>query len=589
MKSLHQPGCTLRQRILIIFLLCAVTVTISFGMLLNYTYHKLIVQRVNMAYTANVKQFTLSFSNLINALNHISQQLACNDYIERGFEQYLDAHDSYSRIEALDNLKRNANLAVFSNPSIGMYSYSNASTGEIYLGNAMNGQTVMVPHEDNLLFRYSGASYYGFFSSQSGFSDRSVIAVTREMEINGIAILLYVETSFRMVNDLLNAYSLNNNQFLLLDNRGKVVFTLSPDRFPKDMVIGIDSSNEGVLNLNDCLLFPSRTNQGWYAVQTVGKYEYHAELGSLIMGYAVTCLALLSLFGSFFILLLHWIYRPLVIFDKAIDAMLSEDEEPVQELELLGTETGIAEYDRLISKSLDTRRQLLSTIAEVRRQERLNARMMVRRLRSQINPHFLMNTLNTVHWMASLKGESEIDDLVVALNRLLSYNLKQGSDLATLSDELAAVEQYILLQTKRYNVRYELRCQPEGADTSIPFPKFILQPLIENSLYHGYRDGMCISLTITMGDRVDITVSDDGVGMSKEALDLLKRHLSGDCSDEASPSRGMGIGMRYVVRILHMAYHGDVSFSVDSLPGVHTTITLSVPKEVKERDGCLDC
>lgn len=580
---------TLRQRIMAVFLMCAFTVLAIGGVVVGYTYRNLVVQRVNSIYYTNVKQFVLSLSDLMNVLNHTSQQLAYNETVKLYFERYLSSADSYSRISAMENLKKTANMIVFSNPNIGLYTYSNTETNDIYIGNIMSGRSVERPKQSSLLFEYSGVSYYGSFPSQSGYSDRAIIAVVRDIEISGTPIYLYLETNFRAVDDLINTYSLSNNHLLLLDNSNKVVFSAEPDIFSEGTIIDIDDSGGNTLHINGYFLFPAQANQGWTAVEIVEESIYHNELKSLVHGYVLACGLLLVIFGLLFVVLWHRIYRPLVNYSKIVDSMFDEEDDAAQDLTVPCKETGIVEFDQLVEKALETKQQLYATIAEVRHQEHLNAQMMVRRLRSQINPHFLMNTLDTVHWMANMSGNDEIDEVVTSLNRLLSYNLKQGSDIATLQEELKAVEQYILLQSKRYDIHYEMQCIPENADLCIPFPKFIIQPIVENSLSHGYRQGMCISLTVKVSDFIEITVSDNGIGMSTENLALLEKHLAGVEDGSETVQHGMGIGMRYVVKILRMAYGESVTFSVTSLPQQFTTITITVPKEINERNGCLDC
>ena len=118
-------------------------------------------------------------------------------------------------------------------------------------------------------------------------------------------------------------------------------------------------------------------------------------------------------------------------------------------------------------------------------------RLEIEKLLYQINPHFLMNTLNTIHWMAVMNGQQDIDKAVQALNRLLFYNLDKDGYHTDIERELSAMGEYMLLQKVRlYDFTYTIRREPETAEFCYPIPKFILQPVIENSIVHGYRSGI---------------------------------------------------------------------------------------------------
>ena len=574
MTALRNRQTSLQRRILVVFLLCMLSALTCTSMVIGLSYKQLVVQRVDAAYENSAVQFTHSLEAMIDALNHTSQQLAFSDDMVRYFERFLTTTDSYERIQVFDSLKKTANFAALSNPSIGLFAYVQPQTGHTYMSNMFMDDYWLDRLSQEELFRYSGAAYYGIFPSMSCYTNNQVLAITRDIEVAGQSVQLYVETSFREVEDLLSSYAMEGCRLLILDNDRRVVYTQLDDVFPR----GAPMTEEPVRSHR---LFRVQANQGWHAVLAVESAVYMRELHSLIAGMTVMALVLLVVFLLGSILLWRHIYRPLDRFDKLIDGMLTESAEGVADIPI---ETGILEYDRLLDKFQHTKQQLQETIEAIRRQEQTNALIMLRRLRSQINPHFLMNTLNTVHWMAVMKNETEIDDVVLALNRLLAYNLKQGEDLTTLSSEIYAVEQYIQLQRRRYDIHYQTLLEPADASTDLAFPKFILQPLVENSLYHAYRQDMSITLRVHIGSRIVISVEDTGIGMDESTQQVLTDHLSGSGGDAPEQASGMGIGLRYVVKTLHMFYGDDVQFRIQSSPGEYTIIEMSIPLEVKAHD-----
>ena len=211
--------------------------------------------------------------------------------------------------------------------------------------------------------------------------------------------------------------------------------------------------------------------------------------------------------------------------------------------------------------------------------------MQLEKLRAQINPHFLMNTLNTVHWLALMNGQTEIDSITQSLSHLLSYNLDKDNYNTNLQRELNAVNEYVHLQKVRYEFTYTQEVQPSVSNLNYPCPKFILQPLIENSLSHGYREHMDIMIRITILDsEIEIIVSDTGTGMDQSHLETLQETfrssqiLSAGSSMQVHQHSGKGIGLSYVFGILQLYYHALVDINIESNLNMGTTFTIHLPK-----------
>lgn len=197
--------------------------------------------------------------------------------------------------------------------------------------------------------------------------------------------------------------------------------------------------------------------------------------------------------------------------------------------------------------------------------------MNVERLMYQINPHFLMNTLNTIHWMAVSKGDHEVDTQIMALNKLLFYNLKTDSNTSSVADELNALKQYITLQQTRFSFEYELEVKNKKA-LEVKIPRFILQPLVENSIYHGLSGNGKITIKIDRNDFLEIYVTDNGEGMTQETLDSLI-----DNTKNISGNNEMGIGLNYVIQILKDRYGEKAVIHINSYRDKGTSIRITIP------------
>lgn len=200
----------------------------------------------------------------------------------------------------------------------------------------------------------------------------------------------------------------------------------------------------------------------------------------------------------------------------------------------------------------------------------------LRALQSQINPHFLYNTLDSINWMLIDRDELDISSVVVSLGKLMQYSMDTSSALVPLHMEYRNALDYLNIQKNRLEDRllYELDLPSDLEDFLIP--RLILQPLIENAIIHGIlpsgRSGRITVRTRQEGSRLVLSVQDNGDGMEPMQLQQLRQLLSG--SQESG-----SIGMRNVARRLQLHFDGQCRFSVDSGPGQGTTVRLLLPMQ----------
>ena len=202
-------------------------------------------------------------------------------------------------------------------------------------------------------------------------------------------------------------------------------------------------------------------------------------------------------------------------------------------------------------------------------------------LQSQIKPHFLFNTLNTISGMAEIEEAEVTESMIRSLSRLFRYNLHTTDQFVSLSQELEVSRDYLYLQKMRFGdrVQYELIPEPGSREAEslgdIQVPVFLLQPLVENAVIHGIskkEQGGKITIRCEKADdKLCIQVADTGVGMEPETLNGLKDKLAGAPSDVRV---GIGIGNLYQ-RIT--ALYGDDSLQISSQAGEGTQIDVTIP------------
>lgn len=214
--------------------------------------------------------------------------------------------------------------------------------------------------------------------------------------------------------------------------------------------------------------------------------------------------------------------------------------------------------------------------------DRLVKELELQALQSQINPHFLFNTLNVLSKLALLEGAERTSDLIVSMSNLLRYNLRKLDQPVTLRDELAHVQEYFTIQQARFRdrVRFELDIKPDALQ--VPVPALTLQPLVENAFVHGIEgmeQGAVIRLEIGhVPEGVRIALSDNGGGMREEVRQALLRLEAGTDNKHST-----GLGTRNVFKRLQLFYGRSDLVDIDSEPGKGTTITIVIPsgKEVE--------
>lgn len=197
-------------------------------------------------------------------------------------------------------------------------------------------------------------------------------------------------------------------------------------------------------------------------------------------------------------------------------------------------------------------------------------------LKSQINPHFLFNTLNIIGCMAKIEDAETTERMITSLSSLFRYNLKTSEQFVPLAQELKIVQDYIYIQQMRFGDRLEYQSRIEVDAETVVIPSFSLQPIVENAVVHGIskkEEGGILRLHIWWhGDCVVISVMDTGVGMDTEKLNSLKAAL------QKRRTAKIGIGLGNIYKRMNIFYE-DGSLRVGSIAGFGTIVQMKIPQK----------
>ena len=224
---------------------------------------------------------------------------------------------------------------------------------------------------------------------------------------------------------------------------------------------------------------------------------------------------------------------------------------------------------------VSTMRHLMDDII---RQESQKRRSELEVLQSQINPHFLYNTLDSVVWMTENGRTEDAVVMLTALARFFRISLSRGNSIIPLSDELEHARHYLTIQKMRYKNKFSAGITAEEGVEGLYTLKLIIQPILENAIYHGmaYADGDGEILIRAFREEQDvlIEVSDNGPGMPEE---LVQRLLSPAGPAAVSGSKGSGIGFRNVHQRVQLAFGRAYGLTILSEPDSGTTVRIRLP------------
>ena len=315
---------------------------------------------------------------------------------------------------------------------------------------------------------------------------------------------------------------------------------------------------------------------GWSVSLILSEKAYQAQSQAylaLIAGIAFTvCLMGLTLY----ILLNRIINRPVQKILEKITAISQGDftrEPSIEWQDELG----------LIGRGINQMSENVVTLMEKKvEDEKQKKDLEYQILQSQINPHFLYNTLNSIKWMATIQNASGIAEMTTALARLMKNVSKGTAAHITLEEELALVKDYFLIQKYRYGGNISIEYQIEDPTLyQCLIHRFTLQPIIENALFHGIEPKGCAGKVTIRAEAAGregprpalrVFVTDNGIGMSQETIEKV---LKGDTQTSADFFRHVGISN--VNQRIQYDFGEEYGITIQSRPGEYTTMAITLP------------
>jgi two-component system sensor histidine kinase YesM len=340
--------------------------------------------------------------------------------------------------------------------------------------------------------------------------------------------------------------------------------TVAENEAVLENIRGVSSVVEGVVQ--DYLLFEVNQADKRYRIMSQGfmKWEVFSLL-LLIAAVGFSVIAAWAISRSIYIPIKRLHDVTTTITKNDLQALVTHDN--VDEI----TELGMS-FNIMIGKI----RELLQ--AKIKEQENLKKAEM-RALQAQINPHFLYNTLDTIIWMAEAHKTDQVVEIVSALSSFFRISLSKGKDWITIGEEIERTKSYLTIQRMRYRDIMDFKIEADEGVLNNTVLKLILQPLVENALYHGIKNKRSGGTIVVRAkqrseDEVLLEVEDDGIGFTLDKLNQLQAELN-DESGELNFESGFGIGN--VNNRIRLYYGKQYGLSVKSEYNIGTCATLIIP------------
>lgn len=417
-----------------------------------------------------------------------------------------------------------------------------------------------------------------------------VISMSRAVEItvggSTEQAVLLIEMAYQGLEEVLDEVTLGNGGYIyLMDSNGDIIWhpkfeLIASGRVKENNLVAAgydDGSREEVFN---------GTRQT-VVTKTVGYTGW--KLVGVIKGTGISLNMLKTrLFIVFVILLIIFI---VIIINSYISFRVTnpirELEKSVKELEEGNLDAdiymgGSYEVQHLGKSVQDMKFRIKGLMQDIVNEHEEKRKSEFDSLQAQINPHFLYNTLDIIVWQIENEKQSEAVHTVTALARFFRLSLGKGKNIVTVKDEIDHVRNYLMIQHMRFKNKFDYEFDVAEDVLELPSLKLMLQPLVENAIYHGMEfmdgDGLIVVKAWREENELYLSVADNGLGMTEDKVEMI---LTGEST--SGNGRGSGIGVKNVNERIKLYFGEAYGLTIDSEPDEGTTVIIHLPaKDEKE-------
>ena len=403
--------------------------------------------------------------------------------------------------------------------------------------------------------------------------DNWVISISREITgQNGQNIgVLLIDIQYKVIEDFLEKLDLGNGGFsFILNERGEVVYHQDPSYFEQpekqQALQQIVADKDNYDHTEKTLTHTYRLNNADWTFVGVSSQDG-------LMMVKRQLLEIFLLIGTILFLLAAC---SVAVFADRITKPFRKLEQAMQDIELglkkvPVDEKGCFEAESLSRHFNEMLVRIEQLMEEIKDKEKRLRTSEINVLHSQINPHFLYNALDTIVWMAEFNESEKVIEMTKALAQFFRLSLNGGNELTTIGKELDHVRHYLFIQKERYGEKLQYQIQCEDSLQEVQIPKILVQPIVENAIYHGIRPlegtGQVVISAARCEDGIILEVEDNGVGYNTDKVQEVEENMA----------KLGGVGIQNVDERVKLYYGTDYGVRIASQVGVGTKVNIVLP------------
>lgn len=418
----------------------------------------------------------------------------------------------------------------------------------------------------------------GFHSTEEDdyLSSTSYIRPVFDSETKEVYGIVVLDVSYESIHKLFTASSIRlKDKAVIVNSNGEILlqyplladYTDVLQNYPQ--VLKKSTQIEGKLYKKDVIIVSEKINLAdWSLVRFVQKDAATESIREVLKGFQIILAVVTVISILYTIWLTRSVTRPIKELMQVCGKVTEGD----------FTAHAVVKRQDELGRLGDTFNRMIDQINEFfdkeRRDQKRKAEMEYQILQAQINPHFLYNTLDSMKWLAVMQGVDNIAEMSTALINLLQYNLGKVEGETTLRNEIESVRNYIIIQKYRYSDIFEFTTMIDEESEKCQVPRFILQPLVENSIIHGFneeRGNYRVHIAAVIFDgKLHIRVIDNGMGMDADSTDKINK-------GQEKSTRFSKIGVASIRERIKLYFGDEAELIFDSEPNVATIAEIILP------------
>ncbi|SFD55140.1 two-component system, sensor histidine kinase YesM [Paenibacillus catalpae] len=587
---------SVRGKLSLVAVLCILIPAVLTMLIYNSLTREAVERQAKENATDSMQLVNGSINNLFQGMLNIANYFQVNTDMKSSFIKMLNTDlDPYDKFTATNRIMQQLETLTY----IGEKSYitiilTNGETFTNYSKDEVNPQLFQQEPWFNNLKQLTGLQSYWVSTSPTIFpydriSSPYQISVARTLRfdstrIYGYVIVTMMENKFSRILGSLTG----SQEVLLVDGDGKILSSPDPAqvnqtfRYSRQMAERDPHAGSSIIKDGDKKLLLTTADlsfNDWHLVATEPYQDAIVNISSIFNRVFLFQIISFIVFLMLLLLLMRQLTKPLIKLGKVASSVQRGN------LEVRSSIRGADEIGRLgflFDQMLDRIKEMIAEVSLTHARKRKAELAM---LQAQINPHFLFNVLNSIRMKVMRSGDQDSAKMIASLSKLLRMTISRDEDAILLHEEIELLTHYVELMNLRQKEEARLVVDVDVTSFDIRVPRFILQPLVENALIHGFNQSAgTIRITAERTDHfLELAVEDDGIGMETEELERLRARLTASGSgpesvQESGRSGGpgmSGIGVANVAERMRIMFGDAFHITVDSDKG--TRIMMHIP------------